>query len=168
MKYAVDTDILAHIQRAGIAPELIKLGRLPVILTDIVWDEFVEGPKRSGANQATIKQAEELAVAIAGSETAIMSGSAEASALARLTTPPMTEDLGELSIIAYASVHTADVAVLLDRKALHRAVEELGPRVISMYGFLKMLEAHGLARSCTNIVSQRLLKNFGFKPPLWW
>lgn len=167
--YVVDTDILVFIQQAGMASEFGRLGRLPVVITDTVWDEFVERPKNSGANPSSVAEAGALALALAGAPTTLLAGTPEAEAFARLIKAPITEHEGELSVIAYAVTHPDHTAVLLDRKALHRGVEELRGRVLSLHGFLDViLKHHALPRAAGDAVSATLLKRQGFRAPLWW
>lgn len=168
MQYVLDADVLVHLQRAGVAPAVAALGPLPVVLTDQVWHEFVVAPQSAGASAMTVAEAKTLAQTMAGHPTVILSGSPEAAMLAALLRPPVTEDAGELSVIAYAACHDDAVAVLFDRKALHRGVEELRGRVRSVHGFLEVLERHGLSRASSDLVSQRLRTQYAFKEPHWW
>ena len=68
--------------------------------------------------------------AIAGSPTVIEPMSPEAAALAKLSAPPVKEDPGELSVIAYAYHHPDTIAVLHDRAAVFRGIEELRGRTL--------------------------------------
>ena len=152
-------------QKAKVAASIATLGPFPVVLTDVVWDEFVEGPKRNGANATTIADAAAIATAVAGKATDLFAGTPEAEAFAKLCLPPMTEHVGELSLIAYATVHADVTAVLLDRKALHRGVEELRGRVLSLHSFLEALETnHRFPRAISAAVSTTLARQQHFRP----
>lgn len=129
----VDSDILINIQKAGFADQVAALGRLPVVITDVVWSELTVSAQLAGAKAATVAQAHKLLSAIAGAATVLQPQSPEAESFADLQLPPETEGIGEHSVIAYALHHSNDVAVLLDRRALHRGVEELRGRVISFF-----------------------------------
>jgi hypothetical protein len=168
MRYVLDADVLVHLQRAGIASAVVALGPLPVVLTDLIWHEFVVAPQSAGASPRTVAEARTLAQTMVGQATVILSGSPEAAILAALLRPPVTEDSGELSVIAYAACHDDAIAVLFDRKALHRGVEELRGRVLSVHGFLEVLERHGLSRANSDLVSQRLRRQYAFREPHWW
>lgn len=165
-RYAVDTDILANIQRAGHAETLGRLGPLPVVITDAVWDELTVNARLSGAPPRWVKEADDMLRAIAGAPMLLLPQSPEARTLVQLQHPPPTEGLGEHSVIAYA-FHHADVTVVLnDRRALHR----VRGRILSWHGFLEALRSgHGLTKRaadelsswyCTRFVPQR--------PPVWW
>jgi hypothetical protein len=167
--YAPDTDVLAEIQKAGAAPEVAKLGALPVVITEFVWDEFVEGPRRNGARSQTVTEAENLVRAMAGQPTELLPQTPEIASYVDLQTPQPTEGHGESSIIAYAMHHPETVPILLDRLALYRGVENLRGSVLSLHGFLRVLEQYGLPASISEAISRKYCS--GRKPivpPLWW
>ncbi len=169
-RYAVDTDVLANIQRAGHAMSLQRLGALPVIITDIVWDELTVNAARGGAAPRIVQEAQALLCAIAGAPTVLEPESLETKTLVQLQSPPATEGLGEHSVIAYAYHHADVTAVLHDKRALHRGVEELRGRVLSFHGFLDVLRTqHGLQGRSADEISHWYCTRF--KPqrrPLWW
>lgn len=80
------------------------------------------------------------------------------------------QDPGELSIIAYAFHHEDVIPVMLDRSGMHRAVEELRGRILSIHGFLGHLRsAHGLDAGAATTISQEYCKrNTPAVAPLWW
>jgi hypothetical protein len=168
--YAVDTDVLVNIQRAGHAGTLQQLGLLPVIITDTVWDELTINAAQHGAPPKIVQQALAMLTAIAGAPTVLSPQSAEAQTFVQLQKPPATEGIGEHSVIAYAYHHPEVTAVLHDRKALHRGVEELRGRVLSFHGFLGLLRTgHGLPTQAANQISDWYCAQF--KPqrrPVWW
>lgn len=169
-RYALDTDILAMVQRAGHARTLARLGRLPVVVTDTVWDELtVVAASTSKVRPETLAEMKELLVAIAGAPTLLEPATPESEAYARLHPGSDAEDAGEHSLIAYASQHLDVTGVLFDRKALHRAVEELRGRVLSVHGFLEVLStAHGLSPSDASAISQWVCAAKSVQQPLWW
>jgi hypothetical protein len=166
----LDADILALVQRAGHAKTLTQLGRLPVVVTDTVWDELTLIAENTGkARPETLVEMKELLVAIAGAPTLLEPATPESEAYARLHPGSGTENAGEHSLIAYASQHPDVTAVLFDRKALHRAVEELRGRVLSIHGFLDVLRTqHGLSTSDAEAISQRICAARSIVQPLWW
>ena len=138
-KYVVDSDVLVNIQRSGFAPQVTALGRIPVLITDVVWDELTVEAGLNGARTETVAEAEAMLRALAGAPTVLQPESPEAATLADLQQEPATEGAGEHSVIARAFHHAGEIAVLLDRRALHRGVEELRGRVISFHAFLSFL-----------------------------
>ena len=170
LRYAVDSDVLAILQRAGHAASVQRLGLLPVVITDIVWDELTERAAKSNARPETVRETEALLKAIAGAPTVLTEQGPESQTLVELQRPPETEGLGEHSVIAYAYHHPDVVAVLHDRRALHRAVEELQGRVLSLHGFLDVLRArHGLApRAANEVSSWYCARHQPQRPPVWW
>jgi hypothetical protein len=169
-RYALDADILALIQRAGHATALTQLGRLPVVVTDTVWDELTVVAQSTGkVRPETLAEMKKLLVAIAGAPTLLVPDTPESEAYARLHPGSDTENAGEHSLIAYASHHSDVTGVLFDRKALHRAVEELRGRVLSVHGFLDVLRTHhGLSAADTQTLSQRICAAKSVVQPLWW
>lgn len=170
IRYAIDTDVLAIIQRIRHAKTLIQLGPLPVIITDTVWDELTIGAERTGKpHRSTISEMRELLKTIAGEPTRLEPATPEIEAFVRLHSNSSTEDAGEHSLIAYASQHTDIVAVLFDRTALHRAVEELRGRVLSIHGFLDVLRTHhGLSGTDADSISRNVCAARSVVQPLWW
>ncbi len=168
-RFVVDSDILANIQRAGFAPRVTALGALPVVITDVVWDELTVGARNNGARQATVDEVDAMLKAIAGAPTVLQPESPEAGTLVDLQRPPETEGVGEHSVIAYALHHSGETAVLLDRRALHRGVEELRGRVISFHGFLDVLRSRGLPRQDADQISRWYVqRHVPLRAPLWW
>ncbi len=108
--------------------------------------------------------------AIAGSPMTMTPESPEARTLIQLQLPPPTEGLGEHSVIAYAYHHGDVTAVLNDRRALHRSIEELRGRVVSWHGFLEVLCArHGLTKRAADELSSWYCTRFiPQRPPIWW
>jgi|GEM_PF-4708868 len=169
-RYALDADILALIQRAGFAKALTRLGRLPVVVTDTVWDELTVVAESTGkVRPETLAEMQELLVSIAGAATLLEPNTPESEAYAHLHPGSDAENAGEHSLIAYASQHADVTGVLFDRKALHRAVEELRGRVLSIHGFLDVLRSqHGLSASDAQAISQKICAAKSVVPPLWW
>ena len=219
-----DSDVLITLQRAGYASEIAALGRLPLIVTDTVWDEVRErvkirsasqgveapgwqGVKREniagyltdeqrsqpgwigvpsaefiltrsltigaelrGAPRQVVVEMEEMLIATAGQPKAILPETPEAETLTRLLAPPPTEGPGELSVIAFAYRHPDTVPVLMDRRALRRAVEEVRLRILSLHGFLDILQTeHGLDRLVADRISTWYCKrNVPVRKPIWW
>ena len=158
------------IERSGSRPEWLKLPKLPLVVTDSVWDELVEGPRQKGET-GLADQTEAWLRAVVGQPTVIPTDSAEARVAAALLMAPGSIGIGEASIIGYTLTHPEHVAVLLDRRALWQAVEELrGARVMSMHGFLaEMVASHSMPQALANVVSETLLKRqTGTKRPSWW
>lgn len=169
-RYVVDTDVLANVQRAGHAVTLRELGALPVVITDTVWDELTVGASLAGAPERLVQEAEAMLKAIAGAPTVLVPQSLEAQTLVQLQLPPVTEGMGEHSVIAYACHHPDATAILHDRRALHRGIEELRGRVLSLHGFLDVLRReHGLAPKAAHQISEwYCVRNKPQRRPLWW
>lgn len=168
-QFVVDTDIFANIQRSRLSARVAALGRLPVVVTDVVWDELTTGAKEKGARQDTVDEAEAMLTALAGVPSVLEPQSPEAATLADLQRPPATEGAGEHSVIARTYHHQGETAVLLDRRALHRGVEELRGRVISFHGFLEVLIKHGLSREDAELISRSYLQKYPhLRAPTWW
>jgi hypothetical protein len=169
-RYALDADILGMVQRAGHAKTLTRLGRLPVVVTDTVWDELTIMAENTGkVRPETLVEMKELLVAIADAPTLLEPATPESDAYVRLHPGSDTENAGEHSLIAYATQHPDVTAVLFDRKALHRAVEELRGRVLSIHGFLDVLRTqHGLSAPDAEALSQRICAAKSLVQPLWW
>jgi hypothetical protein len=170
MRYALDTDVLALIQRVGQVGALARLGRLPVVITDTVWDELTVQAEQTGkVRPETLAEMKQLLTSMAGAPTLVEPATPEGDAYARLHTTASTENAGEHSLIAYAYQYPDVVAVLFDRKALHRAVEELRGRVLSIHGFLDVLRTHhGLSAADAAVISQKICAARSVVPPLWW
>lgn len=169
-RYALDTDILANLQRAGHAETLSRLGGLPVIVTDTVWDELTLVAERTGkVHASTLEQMRRLLDSIAGAPVNLEPDTPEAETFGRLHSHSGAEDAGEHSVIAYAMVHPDVTAVLFDRRALFRGVEELRGRVLSIHGFLDVLRTqHGLAPEDAEAISRKICAAKSIVQPLWW
>jgi hypothetical protein len=126
-RYAVDTDVLVLIQRAGHVSSLKRLGSLPVVITDMVWGELTSQAAKGKAPRRIVQEAEELLSAIAGKPTEFPRG-------------------------------------------LHRGIEELRGRTLSVHGFLDVLRTHhGLESKIADEISSWYCKHFRpQRPPLWW
>jgi hypothetical protein len=140
------------------------------VVTDTVWDELTVMAESTGkVRPETLVEMKELLVAIADAPTLLEPATPESNAYARLHLGSDTENAGEHSLIAYASEHLDVTAVLFDRKALHRAVEELRGRVLSIHGFLDVLRTqHGLSASDAESISHKICSAKSIVHPLWW
>lgn len=170
MNAVVDADILGILQRANGLAAVQALGLLPWVITDQVWWEVTDGAARNNAYPATVDEMRSFLVAVVGAETAIAPMTPEAETLAKLSVPPVKEDPGELSVIAVALHRTDTVAVLHDKAALFRGIEELSGRVISIHGLLANLrDEHGLAAQEAQRISAWYCARYGpTRPPTWW
>ncbi len=177
-QYALDADVLASFQRARQDEALAAAGRLPVVITDTVWDELVLGPilkmpvgistREEAHRRAQAEAMEEVLRSIAGGRTEILAGSPEATNLARLQRAGSVGQ-GEDSVIALAVSRPDVVPVMIDRAGLARAIEEVPGRVLSLHGFLRTIERDaGFPRGVSDAVSAYLQKAKSFVPPLWW
>ncbi|HET7499916.1 MAG TPA: hypothetical protein VFK02_02905 [Kofleriaceae bacterium] len=169
-RLVVDADILGILQRAEGLASIAALTAPPWVITDEIWYEVTDNAAASGAYPSSVEEMREFLAAIAGSPTVIEPMSPEAAALAKLSAPPVKEDPGELSVIAYAYHHPDTIAVLHDRAAVFRGIEELRGRVISIHGLLGLLRAdHGLAATDTQRISDHYCKRHApIRSPLWW
>lgn len=61
----------------------------------------------------------------------------------RLQEAPKTEGPGEHSVIAYCHHHPEAIAVLRDKAAVRRGIEELRGRVLSFHGLVGELVTRG-------------------------
>lgn len=170
MSFVVDADILGILQRAEALASIQALGALPWVITDEVWYEVTDRAAAHGAYPATVDEMRKFMAAVAGSPTVITPMSPEAESLARLSAPPVREDPGELSVIAYSFHHPDVTAVLHDRAAVFRGIEELCGRVISIHGLLGRLRAnHGLPLADAQRISDYYCKRHTpTRSPLWW
>lgn len=168
--FVVDADVLATVQRARQVEAVVALGTLPVIVTDIVWGELTTDTLAAGAKPETVAEMEGLLKTIAGKPHVLEPGSDVARTFAGLQAAPPSEGVGEHSVIAVAVHHPDHTAVLLDRRALYRGVEELKGRVLSLHGFLDhLLSKHGLPRGIAKAISDSYCKRSPpARPPLWW
>jgi hypothetical protein len=109
--------------------ELRAVGRLPIVIPELAWDEAVKG-KHGPGRQAFM-------TAIAGAPTSWDAASAENQLFIRMFAGKEA-DLGdgERAGIAYACVRTDTVFVTLDKLAMRRAVEHLRGRVLTAFGLL--------------------------------
>lgn len=170
MSLVVDSDILGIIQRAGGLTSIGALGRLPWLVTDAVWYELTDGAAVHGAYPATVEEMRQFLVTIAGEPTSIEPMTREAAALAQLSAPPVKEDPGELSVIAVVACRPDTTAVLHDRAAVFRGIEELRGRVLSLHGLLGVLrDEHALPVAEATRLSEFYCKRYHpTRPPLWW
>jgi hypothetical protein len=163
IRFVLDTDIVISMEKTFRELKLGDRGGLPVIVTDVVWDEL-EAP---GDDQHRTRT---FATAIAGKVTVLEAESAEAATWVALQGDPRTEGPGEHSVIAHCIHHPDTIAVLQDKAALRRAVEELRGRVLSFHGLVGALvdrghvawdEARGLAARYRRTYSHA-------RTPVWW
>ncbi len=170
MSFVVDADILGILQRAEYLAPIQTLGPLPWVITDEVWYELTDHAAAHGAYPATVDEMRKFLAAVAGAPTVIAPMSPEAESLARLSMPPVKEDPGELSVIAYSFHHPEATAVLHDRAAVFRGIEELRGRVISIHGLLGHLRSdHGLPLADAQRISDYYCKRHTpTRAPLWW
>lgn len=170
MTLVIDADILGILQRAECLAPVQALGRLPWVITDEVWYELTDQAAARGAYPATADEMRRFLATVAGAPTVIVPMSPEAEALVRLSAPPVKEDPGELSVIAYAYQHPEATAVLHDRAAVFRGVEELRGRVLSIHGLLGRLSGeHGLPAADAQRISNHYCKRHTpARSPLWW
>ena len=146
-RFVLDTDVIIALEQVGSG--LAARGELPVIVTDVVWDEL-EAP---GDDRA---RAQNFARAIAGKVTVLQADSPEAATLVALQEAPRIEGAGEHSVIACCHHHPESVAVLQDKAALRRAVEELVER-----GYVTWAEARTM--------STKYRRQFNHaRVPIWW
>lgn len=171
MLYALDSDVLVNLLRSGLDQGVIALGKLPVVITDVVWDELTVSTPTKPIAIGRIHAASALMSSMANSSTAIHPNSPEALTFNRLQGAVATQDRGEHATMALA-LHDPDVVpVLYDRRALHRAVEELRWRkLLSIHGFVGILrDEFGLDKVAANQFSRWLCQsNATLRPPLWW
>ncbi|WIG94190.1 hypothetical protein [Myxococcus sp. SDU36] len=165
MLYALDADIIIPVQKSGQMDAFKSVGRLPVLVTDVVWEEVIGG---TDARQRENADLCEVLQAIAGGPTELLPETPEALDFVRLDAPRYGP--GERSMIAYALHHPEVTLVLNDKLAIHRAIEELrGERVLSLHGWLRAMESHGLQRKIAEAVSAAFCRSHQpHRPPLWW
>jgi hypothetical protein len=163
--YAVDSDVFVHIQRLRFSEDFAKCGRLPIVVTDVVWSEVCSS-KDDRANA----EMQKLLTSIGGSPRIIDPETPEAATFARLEQAPKGEHPGEHSIIALAINDPQLVPVLLDRQALSRAIEELRRRpILSMHGFLDELVASNLVpRDLARGFAHAYRRRCSVAVPHWW
>ncbi len=165
--FALDSDILVNLQNLGFADDVAALGSLPIVITDVVWSEFVDDPDMYPEKEA---QARRMVVSIARGPTILRPETPEAETFAKLQSPPASEGAGEHSIIAYCVHHPEAVPVLVDRRALHRGVEELRSKILSFQGVLGALADEGVfPRELANRIATAYRKRYPHtRQPLWW
>ncbi len=164
IRYALDNDVLSVLKTERDA--IAALGRLPLVITGSVWDEFCD----LGGDPDLLRRDREMLEAIAGERVDIEPQTPEAEAFAMLmaSTPAIHE--GEASIIALAFRDSGITPVLIDRRAIWRAVEELRGRVIAVHAFLDVLRSdHGLAPAVAGRLASAYRRRQSMSaPPMWW
>jgi hypothetical protein len=162
-RFVLDTDVVISLEQAGSSFSLGSRGPLPVIVTDVVWDEL-EAPGD------TAVRAQKFAKAIAGEVTALAADSPEAATLVALQEPPKTEGPGEHSVIAYCHHHPEAIAVLQDKAALRRGIEELRGRVLSFHGLVGELVGRGhVSWMEARAMATRYRRQYNHaRVPVWW
>lgn len=166
MRYALDTDVIVRLQKAGQVAALKSVGRLPIVVTEYVWDELID--QAAALPQRVVDERRELLSAMVDSPTELLPETPESLDFNRLKESGLGP--GERSIMAYALHHPDVKLVLLDRLALHRAIEEFqGQQVLSLHGALRALEPHGVTRQMADAISASFCReNKPHRPPLWW
>lgn len=165
--YALDSDVLINFQNLGFAEDVAAVGKLPVVVTDVVWSEIVDDPDMYPEREA---QARRMLTSITGGPIVLRPESAEAETFAKLQSPPPTEGAGEHSVIAYCLHHPDVVPVVVDRRALYRAVEEVRSKVLSFQGLLgALVGTTAFPRDLANRIVSAYGKRFPHtRQPLWW
>ncbi len=161
--FVLDADVIIALELADRGTGLAARGALPVVVTDVVWEEL-------GAPGDTEARTQTFAKAIAGDVMVFQADSAEAATLVALQQPPKAEGPGEHSVIAYCQHHPEVIAVLQDKAALRRGVEELRGRVLSFHGFVGELVARGhLNWTEARTLAARYRRQYGHaRIPVWW
>jgi len=162
-RLVLDSDVIIALEQAG-AEIRSDVGRvLPLVVTDVVWDELEAPGDRQHRAQA-------FATAIAGHVTVLQANSPEAGTWAALQSDPRTEGAGEHSVIAYCVHHPDSIGVFQDKAALRRAVEELRGRVLSFHGLIgELVDGGHLSWERARAVASRYRRQFTHaRPPLWW
>ncbi len=161
-RYVLDSDVTIALELVAAGS---NLGRrpLPVVVTDVVWDEL-------HAPGDPHNRARTFAQNIAGSVTELAPDSAEAETFLSLQATPKTEGPGEHSVIAYCYHHLDTIAVLQDKGALRRAIEELRGRILSFHGFLAALVAEGhIGWEEATVIAARYRRQYvQSRLPVWW
>lgn len=165
-RLVLDADIVIAVESARMREEISATGPWPIVVTDVVWSELVDDCPR-----AHVDGMKKVLSALAVAPTELHTETAESHALgALLQVPTQKEGAGELSVIAYTLCHPEAIAVLKDRRAVVRAVEEMRERILSFHGMLDWLVREGcLPSSIAQRLSAQYLKvNNGTVRPLWW
>ncbi len=162
-RFVLDTDVLISLEKASAGLRLAARSKVPVVVTDVVWDELTA----PGDPEA---RAQTFARALAGEVTELEAGSPAAATLVALQQEPKTEGAGEHSVIAYCFHDRDAVAVLQDKFGIRRGVEELRGRVLSFMGFLGELVEHGiLTWPEAHTVAARYKRQYNHaRVPVWW
>jgi len=162
-QFVLDTDVVIALELASRGLDLASRGALPVIVTDVVWDEL-EAPGD------TEVRAQKFARAIAGDVTALLADSPEAATLVTLQEAPKTEGPGEHSVIAYCHHHPETIAVLQDKAAVRRGIEELRGRVLSFHGLVGDLVGRGhVSWAEARTMATRYRRQYDHaRIPVWW
>lgn len=167
--YVLDSDVLIAFERAKQQAPLQALGKLPVIVTDSVWAELTSNALAQGRPKAEVANTEKLLQRIAGAPTMIAPQSPQALSYQAIYDPHARMDQGESTVIAYALHDPDSVAVLMDKTPLHRAIEELKGRTLSLHGFMDMLvRLHGLPKNAAKATSSDRCRRTNQRPPTWW
>jgi predicted nucleic acid-binding protein len=83
------------------------------------------------------------------------------------STPAIQE--GEASIVAVAFHNAEIIPVLIDRRGIWRAVEELRGRVIGVYAILDVLRRnHHLDSTVAGRLAATFQGRHSMSPPMWW
>ncbi len=159
-RFVLDTDVLISLEMTAGGLGLSERGKVPVVVTDVVWEELIAPGDPNARAQA-------FAQALAGVVTELQPGSAPAETLVALQQEPTTEGPGEHSVIAYCVHDREAIAVLQDKGAIRRGVEELRGRVM---GFLGELVERGILtwpEAHTAAAKYRRQYNHA-RVPVWW
>jgi hypothetical protein len=161
--FVLDTDVLIALAQVESGTGLSARGPLPVVVTDVVWDELEAPGDR-------LARAQKLAKAISGGITVLEPDSPEAGTLVSLQHAPRTEGPGEHSVIAYCHHHAGAVAVLQDKAALRRGVEELRGRVLSFHGFVgELVDRRYIDWADARAMAAKYRRQYVHaRVPVWW
>lgn len=162
-RYVLDADVVIALDLADAGAGHGRLRPLPVVITEVVWDEL-------DAPGDPLGRARKFAETIAGAATPLAPDSAEAETFLALQQPPKTEGPGEHSVIAHCHHHPETIAVLQDKAALRRGVEELRGRVLSFHGLLGALVSDGhLDWKEASAMAARYRRQYSHaRLPVWW
>ncbi|MCM2335039.1 MAG: hypothetical protein NDI82_13985 [Anaeromyxobacteraceae bacterium] len=162
-RFVLDTDVLISLEMTSAGLGLAARSKVPVVVTDVVWEELTAPGDPYARAQAFTK-------ALAGEVTELEAGSPAAATLVALQQGPKTEGPGEHSVIAFCFHDSEAVAVLQDKGGIRRGVEELRGRVISFMGFLGVLVERGiLTWPEAHTVAARYRRQYNHaRVPAWW
>ena len=164
MRYCPDSTVFLRLQDVGCLEALATVSDCELVLTDIVWDEVTRKAILGPAARKILAATPSVKVH------RFYPDSPETLQFARLRAgyPESTYHDGELSVVALAAGDPALVPVIVERRGLVAACDELRREVMTGHWFFSELrDKHGLPaavfQKCVAILNSK-----GYPTPTWF